>query len=180
VYRFNRNAERGRRRGRDFLKPKQRLDRGTEQAAAVRWRGKPTGGKASESSALLLLAHDAAFDEHHDQPTILFVVAQAISSGCCERLALIEGLSVSCFHIVHHVPYGPLLRDSGASDTEGDEGGKSNGFHVYLLGVGSQLCDGLAQKNPNGFLAPVRTGDFGPRVQLMSIYEEFQLGTPSK
>src|SRR5262245_51207722 len=76
--------------------------------------------------ASLLFTHDAAFDEHHDQPAFLFAVAQAISSGSRKRLTLIEGLPVSRLHVVHHVAHAPLLLGkSGAADPDGDEDGNN-------------------------------------------------------
>src|SRR5262249_12422976 len=39
------------------------------------------GGGHGGAVASLLLTHNAALDEHHDQPAFLFAVAQAISSG---------------------------------------------------------------------------------------------------
>src|SRR5262249_20334245 len=75
--------------------------------------------RRGESRTSALLAHDAAFDEHHDQAPVLLIVAEAISAGHCQRLTLFEGLAVSCFHIVHHVPHVPVLSDSGAADSNG-------------------------------------------------------------
>jgi hypothetical protein len=78
------------------------------------------------AGASLLLTHDAAFDEHHDQPAFLFAVAQAISSGSRKGLTLIEGLPVSRLHVVHHVPHASLLlRKSGTADADGDENGNN-------------------------------------------------------
>src|SRR5262245_58903451 len=83
--------------------------------------------------ASLLLAHNAAFDEHHDQPAFLFAVAQAISSGGRKGLTLIEGLPVSRLHVVHHVAHAPLLLgESGGADTDGYEGGNNQGVHACL------------------------------------------------
>jgi hypothetical protein len=78
------------------------------------------------NGASLLLTHDAAFDEHHDQSALLFAVAQAISSGGRKGLTLIEGLPVSRLHVVHHIAYAPLLlgKSSGA-DPDGDEDGNN-------------------------------------------------------
>jgi hypothetical protein len=96
------------------------------------------------AAASLLLTHDAAFDEHHDQPTFLFAVAQAISSGSRKGLTLIEGLPVSRFHVVHHVAHAPLLLgDSGASETDGYEDSNSYGFHACLLCGWLQVYDGV-------------------------------------
>src|SRR5262245_30100645 len=83
--------------------------------------------------ASLLLTHDAALDEHHDQPAFLFAVAQAISSGSRKGLTLIERLPVSRLHVVHHVAHGPLLGKSGAADTDGDEDGNNQGVHACLF-----------------------------------------------
>src|SRR5215510_2995743 len=86
-----------------------------------------------EAVASLLLTHDAALDEHHDQPAFRFVVAQAVSSGSRKGLTLIEGLPVSRFHVVHHVAHAPLLGNSGAADTHCDEGSNNQGVHACLL-----------------------------------------------
>jgi hypothetical protein len=84
--------------------------------------------------ASLLLAHDTAFDEHHDQPAFLLAVAQAISSGSRKGLTLIEGLPVSRLHVVHHVAHASLLLGkSGAADADGDEDGNNQGVHACLL-----------------------------------------------
>jgi hypothetical protein len=83
-----------------------------------------TGLVRQEQSALL--AHDAAFDEHHDRPAFYFVVAQAISSGCGKGLTLVEGLPVFCFHVGHHVAHASLLGESSAGDAD-----RSNSRHGY-------------------------------------------------
>jgi hypothetical protein len=126
-----------------------------------------------ENSASVLLAHDAAFDEHHDQPALLFVVAQAISPGCRKGLTLLEGLPVSHLHVIHHVPHAPLLRDSRTADTDGDEDSNNQAFHVYLHGVGSQAGDGLSAKRVLMVsLASVRAVRWRPRVHSISICGE--------
>jgi hypothetical protein len=114
-----------------------------ERAAAVHGNGASHSvARQRASGASALLAHDAAFDEHHDSATVDFIVAQAISPRCRQRLAFFEGLAVFGFHIVHHVSHGSLLCDSDAADADGDERGDKDGFHMHLLGVGSQACDG--------------------------------------
>src|SRR5262245_27440074 len=86
------------------------------------------------SAASAQLTYDAAFDEHHDCTTFVFVIGQAISSGCCQRLELLEGLTVSRFHFDHHVAHAPpLLGESGAADTNGDEEDNNQGVHACLL-----------------------------------------------
>src|SRR5262245_6845372 len=70
-----------------------------------------------------LFAHDAALDEHHDQPAFIFAVAQAISSGRRKSLTLLEGLPVSHLHVVHHVAHASLLLcESGGGCAERGEG----------------------------------------------------------
>src|SRR5262249_13654252 len=106
------------------------------------------GWVTMEAVASLLLTHDAALDEHHDQPAFRFVVAQAVSSGSRKGLTLIEGLPVSRLHIVHHVAHAPLLLgDSGATDTDGDEDGNNQGVHVCLLCGWLQITTRSSSKN---------------------------------
>src|SRR6267142_2441269 len=123
------------------------------------------------SFASALLAHDAALDEHHHRATFLFVVAQAISSGCRQRLTFFEGLAVSCFHIVHHVAHAPLLLgDSGASDTDGYDDSNNQGVHVCLHCRG---CKFTTQSSSNNSSCARWTGRWlqQPAVHLISICE---------
>src|SRR5262245_54284458 len=107
-------------------------------SASARAGAGPAGRGAS-----LLPTHDAALDEHHDQPAFRFVVAQAISSGRRKGLTLIEGLPVSRLHVVHHVANAPLLGKSGAADADGDEDGNDQGVHACLLCRWLQVYDAV-------------------------------------
>jgi hypothetical protein len=101
--------------------------------------GAPMCAPLSHDRALMgvtsaLPAHDAALDEHHHAAAFIFVVAQAISAGHCQRLTFFERLAVSCSHIVHHVAHAPLLLgDSRAADTEDYQDSNNQGVHMSSL-----------------------------------------------
>src|SRR5262249_49168597 len=93
-----------------------------------------------------LPTHDAAFDEHHDESTVGFVVAQAVSSGCRQRLTLFEGLPVSCSHVVHHLAHtSRLLSESGAADAYCDDNSSSQSMHGLCLLCNANLRHGRVQ-----------------------------------
>src|SRR5262245_27719955 len=93
----------------------------------------------SRIGASALFAHDTAFDEHHDGAVdSLFV--QAISSGYGKVPTLVEGLTVSRFHVVHHLACTALLCESGAFNADQDEDSNCQSAHdVYSLRSATQI-----------------------------------------
>src|SRR5262249_19658341 len=119
--------------------------------------------------ASLLLTHNAALDEHRDQPAFLFAVAQAISSGSRKGLTLIEGLSVSCLHLVHHVAHTPLLLlgKNGAADSDADEDGDKQGVHACSFCSWFQVYNAVKFRNSIPCICAHGGSAIGRAVHLM-------------
>src|SRR5262249_29915401 len=106
------------------------------------------------AAASALPTHDATLDEHHDWPDVDLGVAQAISSGHCQGLTVLEGLPVSRFHVVDHIANAALwalalglLSESGARDADQAErhDGKNQSAHDVSPIAGQSQMSGAAR-----------------------------------